>query len=216
MFYGDLSNDHAFVIEARKTICHQHHTFLNNIVNYFFIHIFGMKLRRVEPASIVDSAITLWNAGIKIPADDLETHVLSGGQLRATVDAVIAANKAALDGLKHDPGARVERPTRELGFAARLIELELVDNEITDHSGRLAAGAVHAHLDDTISGIRCHNPECCTGNEYIRVGGTQLDMVLPQVGISRWDLEAHHVVGRVRPIDESAIRIGQSPEIAPV
>jgi uncharacterized protein YqfA (UPF0365 family) len=55
-----------------------------------------MRLRRVDPARILDATIRLWKSGDATPVDDLETHVLAGGHLEAVVEALIAAQKAGL------------------------------------------------------------------------------------------------------------------------
>jgi uncharacterized protein YqfA (UPF0365 family) len=55
-----------------------------------------MRLRRVEPARILDAAIRLWKSGEATAIDDLEAHVLAGGHIEAVVEALIAAQKAGL------------------------------------------------------------------------------------------------------------------------
>ncbi|MBN2448793.1 MAG: flotillin-like FloA family protein [Lentisphaeria bacterium] len=56
-----------------------------------------MRLRRVSPARVLDGIIRLWKSGETTPLDDLEAHILSGGQLEPVVEALIAARKAGLD-----------------------------------------------------------------------------------------------------------------------
>ena len=56
-----------------------------------------MRLRRVNPALIVDCMISLSKADVDATVDDLETHVLAGGDLAAVTDALISAYKADLD-----------------------------------------------------------------------------------------------------------------------
>ena len=55
-----------------------------------------MRLRRVDPAQIVNCTVSLAKAGVDVDPGDLETHVLAGGNLGAVTDAVIAAEKADL------------------------------------------------------------------------------------------------------------------------
>ncbi len=55
-----------------------------------------MRLRRVDPARILDATIRLWKAGDSTDIDSLEAHVLAGGDLEAVVEALIAAQKAGL------------------------------------------------------------------------------------------------------------------------
>lgn len=56
----------------------------------------GMKLRRVNPALIVDARIRLAKAGLSISADLLEGHFLAGGDVINVVNALIAADKAGI------------------------------------------------------------------------------------------------------------------------
>jgi len=55
-----------------------------------------MRLRRIDPARILDATIRLWKAGDSTAIEDLEAHVLSGGHLEPVVEALIAAQKAGL------------------------------------------------------------------------------------------------------------------------
>ena len=54
----------------------------------------GMRLRRVNPSVIVDSRIMAVKAGLQISTDELETHLLAGGNVMRVVQALIAGNKA--------------------------------------------------------------------------------------------------------------------------
>lgn len=55
-----------------------------------------MRLRRIDPARILDAAIRLWKAGAATEIDALEAHVLAGGHLEAVVEALISARKAGI------------------------------------------------------------------------------------------------------------------------
>jgi uncharacterized protein YqfA (UPF0365 family) len=54
----------------------------------------GMKLRRINPALIVDARISVIKAGLSISTDELEAHYLAGGNVINVVRALIAADKA--------------------------------------------------------------------------------------------------------------------------
>lgn len=63
------------------------------------VTLFGlmmMRLRRIAPGPVVELMKSLWKSGIEVPLADMETHILAGGDLRAVVDAAIAADKADL------------------------------------------------------------------------------------------------------------------------
>jgi uncharacterized protein YqfA (UPF0365 family) len=56
----------------------------------------GMKLRRINPAMIVDARISIIKAGLQISTDELEAHYLAGGNVMNVVRALIAADKASI------------------------------------------------------------------------------------------------------------------------
>jgi len=57
----------------------------------------GMKLRGLDPAYLIKNMIELHKTGIATQMDDLEAHVLAGGDLEAVVEAGISADKAGLE-----------------------------------------------------------------------------------------------------------------------
>ncbi len=56
--------------------------------------LIGMKLRKVDPRTIVLSRIRAAKAGIMISTNDLESHYLAGGRVPTVVQAMIAADRA--------------------------------------------------------------------------------------------------------------------------
>jgi len=59
--------------------------------------LIAMRLRKVPYALIADARVTAVKAGINLSVNDLEAHYLAEGNLIATVQALIAANKAGID-----------------------------------------------------------------------------------------------------------------------
>ncbi len=53
-----------------------------------------MRVRKVPPSLIVNSLITSTKAGLRLTADDLETHFLAGGNVPSVIKALISADKA--------------------------------------------------------------------------------------------------------------------------
>lgn len=53
-----------------------------------------MRIRRVPPRIIVESLVTATKAGIKLTANELETHFLAGGNVPNVIKALISADKA--------------------------------------------------------------------------------------------------------------------------
>jgi len=56
-----------------------------------------MKLRGVDPETLVNVMVSLHKAGVLVSREDLEAHVLAGGNLEAVADALISAEKAGLN-----------------------------------------------------------------------------------------------------------------------
>ncbi len=65
-------------------------------VRISFLTLFGMRLRRVNPAAIVLPMISAHKAGIRLATDDLESHYLAGGNVNRVVNALISADKAGI------------------------------------------------------------------------------------------------------------------------
>ncbi len=63
-------------------------------VNIGLIQLFVMQLRKVPPATLVNSMITATKAGIPVGRDELEAHYLAGGNIIKVVNALISADKA--------------------------------------------------------------------------------------------------------------------------
>jgi uncharacterized protein YqfA (UPF0365 family) len=58
--------------------------------------LIGMRLRRIPPATVVNSRISAVKAGIDVPSDQLEAHYLAGGHVEKVVWALISAEKAGI------------------------------------------------------------------------------------------------------------------------
>jgi uncharacterized protein YqfA (UPF0365 family) len=57
-----------------------------------------MRIRKISPKLITDGIINLHRAGLDfVLSEDLETHYLAGGNITNVVDALIAADKAAIE-----------------------------------------------------------------------------------------------------------------------
>ena len=59
--------------------------------------LIGMKLRKVDVKTIVLTYITAKKAGLTITVDELETHVMAGGDIERVVKALISSKSASLD-----------------------------------------------------------------------------------------------------------------------
>ena len=59
-------------------------------------NLIGMRLRRVEPARVVNPMIKATKAGLKVNINQLEAHFLAGGNVDNVVNALIAAQRAEI------------------------------------------------------------------------------------------------------------------------
>jgi uncharacterized protein YqfA (UPF0365 family) len=59
--------------------------------------LIGMRLRKVNAMTIVNSRIQASRAGLQITQPEMESHMLAGGDVQRVIAAMIAANKANID-----------------------------------------------------------------------------------------------------------------------
>ncbi len=62
-----------------------------------FLDMVGMRLRKISPGSIVNARIQAIRAGLDISTQEMESHVLAGGNVQRVINAMIAAHKANID-----------------------------------------------------------------------------------------------------------------------
>lgn len=56
--------------------------------------LIGMRFRRINPARVVMPYIKATKAGLKLSSNEMEAHVLAGGNIDRVIDALIAAESA--------------------------------------------------------------------------------------------------------------------------
>src|SRR4051812_11881742 len=61
------------------------------------VDLIGMRLRRVNPRTVVYSRIQASRAGINVTSPEMESHVLAGGDVVRVINAMIAAIKANIE-----------------------------------------------------------------------------------------------------------------------
>lgn len=77
------------------------------------LSLIGMRLRKVDPKTIVYSRIKSVKAGINISTNELETHYLSGGRVPSVINALIAANRARIE-LPYDTACAIDLAGRDI------------------------------------------------------------------------------------------------------
>ncbi len=78
-----------------------------------FWALIGMKIRKVDPRTIVLTRIQSVKAGLDVETNQLETHYLSGGHVRNVVNALIAASRAKID-LPWDTACAIDLAGRDI------------------------------------------------------------------------------------------------------
>lgn len=81
--------------------------------------LIGMRLRRVNPTSIIRPLIKATKAGLQININDLEAHYLAGGDINQVIDALIAAQRADID-LEFEQAAAIDLAGREVFEAVQV------------------------------------------------------------------------------------------------
>ncbi|TCP65101.1 uncharacterized protein YqfA (UPF0365 family) [Baia soyae] len=61
------------------------------------VKLVAMRLRRITPSRVVNPYIKARKAGLDVTIDQLETHLLAGGNVDRVVDALIAAERANIN-----------------------------------------------------------------------------------------------------------------------
>ncbi len=92
-----------------------------------FTEIIGMRLRRVDPRTIVLCHIRAVRVGMGLSTDQLVTHYLAGGDVPSVVTALIAAKRAEID-LRFDAACAIDLAGRDVLAEVR----DLVDQDLTD------------------------------------------------------------------------------------
>ena len=62
-----------------------------------FLDLIGMRLRKVNSNAVVNARIQSARAGLHVSQQEMESHILAGGNLMRVVNAMIAANKANIE-----------------------------------------------------------------------------------------------------------------------
>ena len=62
-----------------------------------FLDLLGMWLRKINPNLLVAARIQATRAGLRITQQEMESHVLAGGNLMRVITAMIAASKANIE-----------------------------------------------------------------------------------------------------------------------
>lgn len=79
----------------------------------------GMKLRRVRPQRIVYALIKSTKAGLNLRANQLESHLLAGGNVDSVINALIAAQRAGME-LSFEKASAIDLAGRDVYEAVKM------------------------------------------------------------------------------------------------
>ena len=100
-------------------------------VHVSLFSMFGMRLRRINPAKIVRALIKAQKAGLKIDRNMLEAHFLAGGNVDRDINAMISAQSAEIPlefekSLAIDLAGRVVEEAVKMSVNPKVIETPVV------------------------------------------------------------------------------------------
>ncbi|MEM6312590.1 MAG: flotillin-like protein FloA [Planctomycetota bacterium] len=141
------------------------------------IELIGMRLRKVNPRTIVTARIQSARAGLNVSQSQMESHVLAGGNLMRTINAMIAASKANIE-LPWDNATAIDLAGRDIFDAIRTS----VDPKVIDvPSAEMATRTLDAVAAD---GIQLKVKARVTVRTNIKrlVGGATEETIVARVG----------------------------------
>ncbi len=142
------------------------------------LDLIGMKLRKVDAATVVLSRIQLVKAGIhEVSVNDLESHYLAGGRPTNVTRAMIAANRAAIE-LDWRKGCAIDLAGRDIIDAVNTSVNPKVIDCPNPQSGRTTIDAVAK------DGIQLKARARVTVRTSIRqiIGGATEETIVARVG----------------------------------
>src|SRR5690606_7823316 len=142
-----------------------------------FFDIIGMRLRRVDPRVIVLSRIRAVKAGLKVSANQLETHYLAGGRVPTVVTALIAADRAKIE-LPWDVACAIDLAGRDILDAVQTSVNPKVIDCPNPAQGRATIDAV---AQDGIQ-LKCRARVTVRANIARLVGGATEETIVARVG----------------------------------
>ncbi len=121
--------------------------------------LIGMRLRRVVPSRIINPMIKATKGGLKLNINNLEAHLLAGGNINAVVDALIAAHRANID-LEFEQAAAIDLAGRNVFEAVqvsvnpKVIETPVISAVAMDgiEVRAIAKVTVRANIDRLVGG----------------------------------------------------------------
>lgn len=142
-----------------------------------FFDLIGMKLRKVDPRTIVLSRIRAVKAGLEIATNQLETHYLAGGRVPSIINALIAANRARIS-LPFDTACAIDLAGRDILDA---VQTSVNPKVIDVPNPKLGRQTIDAVAKDGIQ-LRARARVTVRANIQRLIGGATEDTIIARVG----------------------------------
>ena len=139
--------------------------------------LIGMKLRKVDPRTIVLSKIQAVRAGLDVTTSDLETHYLAGGRVWNVVKALIAADRANIE-LTFKTATAIDLAGRDILDA---VQTSVNPKVIDCPNPAMGKGTIDAVAKDGIQ-VKAKARVTVRTNIHTLVGGATEETIIARVG----------------------------------
>ncbi len=139
--------------------------------------LIGMRLRKVDPRTIVLSRIRAVKAGLDISAPQLETHYLAGGRVPSIINALIAANRAKIS-LPFDTACAIDLAGRDILDA---VQTSVNPKVIDVPNPKLGRQTIDAVAKDGIQ-LKARARVTVRANIQRLIGGATEETIVARVG----------------------------------
>ncbi len=137
----------------------------------------GMKLRKVDPRTIVYSRIRAVKAGLDLSTAQLETHYLAGGRVPSVINALIAANRAKIN-LPFDTACAIDLAGRDILDA---VQTSVNPKVIDVPNPKLGRSTIDAVAKDGIQ-LKARARVTVRANISRLIGGATEETIIARVG----------------------------------
>ncbi len=141
------------------------------------LDLIGMKLRKVDPKTIVYSRIRAVKADLSISTNQLETHYLAGGRVPSVINALIAADRAKIN-LPWDTACAIDLAGRDILDA---VQTSVNPKVIDVPNPKLGRPTVDAVAKDGIQ-LKARARVTVRANIERLVGGATEETIVARVG----------------------------------
>ena len=142
-----------------------------------FFALIGMRLRKVDPRTIVLSRIRAIKANLDISTNELETHYLAGGRVPSVINALIAANRAHIE-LSYDTACAIDLAGRDILEA---VQTSVNPKVIDVPNPKLGRSTIDAVAKDGIQ-LRARARVTVRANIQRLIGGATEETIVARVG----------------------------------